>query len=287
MNTIIQHFCTAFKPFKEIDTFSSRPGIYAFHFVGDSFPLESAREFIKSGKIIYIGKTESSQQQRDADTHFKSDQTGRSTVRRSIGAILREEKDLKPVSRNSYKNSEQDIQNFKFDEHSEKLLTEWMVNNLAVSYYECLLSPADLEALETKLINEEVPILNLAKNLRNPYHNEISSLRKQCVNIVKSQLKTSSIPQTGIKQNITARPIPMSNPANKYKLHEAMELVLLKFADHKATTSEISDLIWTQKLYCKKDGGKAMPSQIFLRAKNYKQFKLIDRNTVQLIHRTL
>lgn len=65
-----------------------------------------------------------------------------------------------------------------------------------------------------------------------------------------------------------------SNPENKYKLHEAMEQVLKNCPNRTATADFISEEIWKKGLYKKNDGGRALPGQIKLRAKNYSQFKI-------------
>ncbi len=69
-NSIIHHFSNTWRPFKQIEDFSENPGIYAVHFNGVQFPLDSAMEEIQKGDIIYLGKTLSSQKERDADSHF-------------------------------------------------------------------------------------------------------------------------------------------------------------------------------------------------------------------------
>ncbi len=71
--------------FLKTKAFSQLPGIYAFFYIGNGFPL--FEECVYKHKIIYIGKTESSQEKRDAKTHFTTGKTGSSTVRKSIGSI--------------------------------------------------------------------------------------------------------------------------------------------------------------------------------------------------------
>ena len=66
-------------------------------------------------------------------------------------------------------------------------------------------------------------------------------------------------------------------------LHEAIKDVLSKKNNKTASTQYISNEIYKNNLYLKKDGGKAQPSQIFLRARNYPDlFEVIDRNTIKL-----
>ena len=113
-------------PFNDIHEFSSNPGIYAIGFTGKVFPFPSGKSIVGKDEIIYIGKTEKSQKSRDAQTHFKSGKTGSSTLRRSLGAILRKELNLKPIPRSQ---TETIVRDYKFIEESEKQLTEWMIEN--------------------------------------------------------------------------------------------------------------------------------------------------------------
>ena len=96
---IINELITTLKPFDKIDEFSNLPGIYFIGFNGENFPFPSQVDIVSTGDIIYVGKTEKSQKSRDANTHFKSGKTGSSTLRRSVGAILRNKLELKPIPR--------------------------------------------------------------------------------------------------------------------------------------------------------------------------------------------
>ena len=71
---------------------------------------------------------------------------------------------------------------------------------------------------------------------------------------------------------------------NKFKLHEAIVIILQEQPNHTASTQFISDEIYRRKLYLKRDGNKAEAFQMFLRAKNYPHmFELIDRQTIKLL----
>lgn len=72
--------------FLKTNLFSKLPGIYAFFYIGENFPLFD--DIISKHQIIYIGKTELSQEKRNIKTHFTTDKTGNSTVRKSIGSIF-------------------------------------------------------------------------------------------------------------------------------------------------------------------------------------------------------
>lgn len=164
--------------YEKIESFSKQPGIYAIFFIGDDFPLLG--NLVKKHQIIYIGKTESSQEKRDAKTHFTSDKTGSSTLRKSIGSLLCQSKNLKPVARNQndYKNGR--LSHFKFDPKSEDIITVWMKTNLALSFFEFSADKKEIEQLETEIISILVPILNISKNSKNPFKETLQKIRKNC-----------------------------------------------------------------------------------------------------------
>ncbi len=108
---------------------------------------------------------------------------------------------LQPVSRNPLINSKADITNYCFDEKSEAIITNWMQDNLGLSYYEMKLSLSDIEECESIIIAEEIPLLNISKNPDNPSRNLILGLRKECVDIVKLSIQNSN-PRLFAKQKL-------------------------------------------------------------------------------------
>lgn len=172
--------------FLKTKSFSKFSGIYAFSFIGKDFPL--LEKAVKRHQIIYIGKTESSQEKRDAKTHLTTGKTGSSTVRKSIGSLLCSQEDLKPIHRNDSDHENGRISHFKFDLESEEIITEWMKNNLALSFYEYPENKQFIDKLETEIIRELKPILNIDyKNPDNPYKVQIKQLRKNCAAIALKQ----------------------------------------------------------------------------------------------------
>lgn len=173
-------------PIKNVQSFSSLPGIYALSFIGKFFPLDGC--ILPEHKIIYIGKTESSQQSRDANTHFKSGKTGSSTVRKSIGALLSQSEEIIPIIRSLTDIEKGRRSHYKFDETSEEKVTQWMLDNLAVSFYEYPASKQEINELETDLITLLKPVLNIdSKNSTNPELARIKALRKQLGIIAHSE----------------------------------------------------------------------------------------------------
>ncbi len=92
-----------------------------------------------------------------------------------MGAILSTKLKLTAIPRGSGK-SEADYHNFRFTDKGEECLSQWMEAHLEYASYQCSDS---LEQLETLLINENNPPLNLT-NCNSPEKQEILDLRKDC-----------------------------------------------------------------------------------------------------------
>lgn len=178
--------------FLKTKSFSKFPGIYAFFYIGKDFPLLG--NSVSKHQIIYIGKTESSQEKRDAKTHFTTGKTGSSTVRKSIGSLLCAKENLKPIARNETDYKKNRFSHFKFDNLSEIKITRWMENNLALSFYEYPRTKQEIENLETEIIDCLVPILNISKNPKNAFKSTLQQLRKNCAIIAAKDFNPSKIP---------------------------------------------------------------------------------------------
>ena len=178
VNNIITNFIQKRKRFSDTSEFSDLPGIYAIF--TNSGLLANIPDPIPNDKLIYIGKTEKSQRSRDANTHFSSGKTGSSTLRRSIGALFREQMKLIPIPRSEIDIIKGRKSLFKFDPDSEEKITDWMRSELSLSFYEYPRKKHEIKLLETQLIHRLTPMLNLSKNPDNPYKNLISNLRKEC-----------------------------------------------------------------------------------------------------------
>ncbi len=77
---------------------ASSPGLYALHTERSAWK-ELGLQPRDGGLPVYVGKAEGTLLERDIGTHFACGETGRSTVRRSLAALLRERLDLRPVRR--------------------------------------------------------------------------------------------------------------------------------------------------------------------------------------------
>lgn len=123
--------------------------------------------------LIYIGLS-TNLANREFEQHFSSGNTGFSTLRRSIGALLRIQLSLRAVPR-APGASDTNVCNYRFREDGETRLTEWMCAHLEVGVHT---SSKYLE-LENFLIPDLRPLLNLTK-WPNPHRAEIKRLRKVC-----------------------------------------------------------------------------------------------------------
>ena len=185
---IIELLKSGLTPFMEIQNFSEHPGIYAIGFEGDNFPFPLKTLSVTNGDIIYIGKTNSSQKRRVLNTHFRSGRTGSSTLRRSLGALLRKELTLKPIPRSLVNGR---VRDYKFIIESENKLTEWMINNLTVSFYNYLGGKRLLRELESEIISILNPILNIDGNAINQNGSLIKELRAKCRELAKLNIDSN------------------------------------------------------------------------------------------------
>ena len=108
--------------------------------------------------------------------HLQTNSTGQSTLRRSLGAILKTQLHLRAVHRGNG-TSASDYSNYRFDNNSEQELTNWMLNNLEISFQ----VETNPDLAEKELIIDAEPILNL-NSWKNPDSIKIREMRKLCSN---------------------------------------------------------------------------------------------------------
>ena len=119
--------------------------------------------------------------QREFEAHLSSDNSGFSTVRRSIGAILKQQLVLTACPRGRGK-SATNFTNYCFDPQGEARLSDWMQTNLKISVH----ADGNYAAVERNLISGLKPILNLT-GWPNPNRREIAALRKACADEARRQ----------------------------------------------------------------------------------------------------
>jgi hypothetical protein len=167
----------------ETTSYSDKPGIYGVFFLGDDLPLSNAG--ITKGALVYIGKTESSQLTRDLKQHLADGQTGHSTLRRTLAALLRNRIGLHPYSRSETEATDRRFKHYKLDDEGERKLTAWMRANLGFAFlrYDCDI--AEIRRHEVEMIREAIPVLNLLGNPKNPHLWEIKAARAQCAELAR------------------------------------------------------------------------------------------------------
>ena len=159
----------------ELET-TATPGVYAFFLAAGSELLGIAQP----GKApLYVG-TSGNLAQREFDTHFRAGQSGFSTLRRSLGALMRDDLGLKPRPRGTG-SSATNFRNYRFDDAGEERLSDWMQENLQVAVHPV----EDPAALEKDLIGLACPPLNL-KGWANPDAAAIKDARKACVEFAQA-----------------------------------------------------------------------------------------------------
>lgn len=148
---------------------SNEIGIYAiFTKSRDCLPGVS----IPENDIIYIGMTKKSLSSRDP---FIGNNSGSHSLRRSLGAILKTELNLRAVPRSAGP-SPRNVKNFAFADRGEERLSDWMRKNLDYAYVEV---GSVVEFLERDTIRALEPPLRLNLWL-NPQKAKIEKLRNDC-----------------------------------------------------------------------------------------------------------
>jgi hypothetical protein len=148
-----------------------RPGVYAW-FLDEPTALPGVPD--QGEDPIYVGMT-SNLRERGDETHFSDEGTGFSTLRRSLGALLKDELRLQARPRGTGA-SRQNYLCYRFEPAGDARLTAWMQRHLRVAVAE----HADPDAIEGDLIQLAEPPLNLNR-WPNPYRADIMALRKTCV----------------------------------------------------------------------------------------------------------
>jgi hypothetical protein len=125
-----------------------------------------------SDGLIYIGMTHS------VRDHFDCRSSGFSTLRRSLGALLKKKLALRATYRGRG-NSEADFTNYRFEEDSEAVLTRWMKAHLCISFVALSEGRELTEDQEEQLIEKLNPPLNLTHST-SPDVKAIKALRAVC-----------------------------------------------------------------------------------------------------------
>ncbi len=157
-------------PFGNAESLPSGPGLYLVY----SSKRLARLDWDPSSGVAYVGKTEDNLRRRIARVCLGD--TGRSTLRRTLGALLKEELGL--VARPRPSRGEPIAVNFKnydFEPDSNARLNKWMRRDLEVSY----LTGVDVKGRKSLLIAEHLPPLNLT-GWDNSHRPGIKAARSKC-----------------------------------------------------------------------------------------------------------
>ena len=149
----------------------SAPGIYAVYLrEGDAIGRATANP----DGLVYVGVS-ADLKARGVETHFKTGGSKFSTLRRSIGALLKGQLDLTAIPR-SPGASKSNTRNYKFTNDGERRLTSWMEDHLEVGF---VVVDQGAEDVEKAVITALEPPLNL-KGWKNPQRALLKRLRAVC-----------------------------------------------------------------------------------------------------------
>ncbi len=168
------------KPITELERLPTKQGIYAFTLTEGA----ELGKFGSAGRVIFVGLAEKSLASRDTKSHLKTGQTGGSSLRRSLGAVLKQELSLTALPRD--KNGKKPRPDkYKFNPEGERKLTNWMIENLELGYWENLEEPFSTDELrkeEEQVIKTLKPTLDLDRRTKrfNPLAGELDALREVC-----------------------------------------------------------------------------------------------------------
>lgn len=156
---------------------NNEPGVYAF-FLKQGASLKCGPVHLDG--LVYVGKS-ADLAARQFRMHFAGN-TGFSTLRRSIGALLKDTRCLRAVPRGPG-NAATNYSNYKFDTEGEVRLTEWMHANLEIGV--CPI-PSGYEEMERALIAELKPPLCL-QGWPNPHCQDVRRMRRVCADEARGQ----------------------------------------------------------------------------------------------------
>ncbi|MDO4733601.1 MAG: hypothetical protein Q4B50_08845 [Bacillota bacterium] len=157
--------------------FAEKNGVYALIYCGKELGGSPWDE--PEAHIVYVGHIGE-----DSIRHWLDD-TGISTVRRSLSAMLHSACELVPVPKSDDPDDEDRFANYKLDPESESRLTAWMKENLRLSFLE--LEGEQLEASYLGLLDYNAPMFNFQHNPNNSFGHQIKAYRLQMSELAASR----------------------------------------------------------------------------------------------------
>ena len=159
-----------------LDVFSTMQGLYFMCYTGTELggTLWKAPE----PAIIYIGRIG-----KDSPRHWLNN-TGISTVRRSLAAMLANSLQLTAVPNSADVDQADRCANYALADESEEKLTAWMKENVRMAFWE--LPEDEIDASYHALINYNTPKLNFQDNPNNTFGQQIKSYRKLLIDMASN-----------------------------------------------------------------------------------------------------
>lgn len=158
-----------------VDHIPTCGGLYAIHGPAHAWE-ELGLGTPPDDRPLYVGKSEDSLVSRDLRTHFGDKRTtGSSTVRRSIAALLRDTLSLRGMPRNLAKPERPS--NYGLSSRDEQALGAWMASRLSIAVWAKPMECSILLSVETAVIAELKPPLNLRDNLSSDWSSKLAAAR--------------------------------------------------------------------------------------------------------------
>lgn len=138
----------------------------------DALPMLELRD----DGFLYVGMTTDDT---GARNHFEHKNSGFSSPRRSLGALLKEELRLTAIPRGTGQ-SRRNWTNYRFSHEGESRLTAWMWENLRTNHVPLACDEEEIERIEKQLIKALAPPLNINGAPRGANRSLLERLRSAC-----------------------------------------------------------------------------------------------------------
>ena len=159
-----------------LNIFANMQGLYFLCYTGTE--LGGTLWKAPAPAIIYIGRAG-----HDSARHWRNN-TGVSTVRRFLAAMLANTLQLTSIPSSDDINDTDRYTNYALTEESEEKLSQWMKDNIKVAFWE--MDAAKIEPSYHALINFNTPKLNFQDNPNNTFGQQIKSYRKLLIDMATS-----------------------------------------------------------------------------------------------------
>ncbi|MBQ6808351.1 MAG: hypothetical protein IJP07_04215 [Firmicutes bacterium] len=154
-----------------------KTGLYALIYTGKELGGSLWEE--PKAQIVYVGRNG-----KDSIRHWQED-TGVSTVRRSLSAMLQTAYDLIPIPKSDDPDDEDRFANYKLTAESEEKLTAWMKENLQIAFLE--VEEEKLEACYLGLLDYNTPMFNFQNNPNNTFGHQVKAYRLRMSEMAATQ----------------------------------------------------------------------------------------------------